>query len=1791
MAKLKSTQIYGNLDVTGEIHGNASSSTKLKTPRQINGTNFDGTANITTEQWGKPRNIQIGKTSKSVNGSANVSWTLEDIGASDSAHSHGLLHSNLTVGVENTATDNGWSMINSSYNGFILKSIRANQNAPAWLLNNYAAGIAFGGGDTKGVMSVSYNGAYVRFAGGNGTKPVWNFTLKGSNARQYDLDMLYNATADNTANMIVKRDGNGNFKAGTITASLSGNASTATKLQTGRVITIGNTNRTFDGTANITWTVADIGAAPTNHTHTSNQITDATNANTANMIVKRDANGNFSAGTITASLSGNASTATKLATARQINGTNFDGTGNITTANWGTARNLKIGNYSVSVNGSGNYSWNLEQINGVCVGTGTGGNTNKYQKIGRIDVSSGNWVGCNGILYIMDIEYQRFSGALSIYVRSTDVVHNQQIKLKWLSIDNPNYVDKVYLVKSSNRVYDIYIKTFETYTTIRFYFIPFTGVGCVTLTGSQALVDSITPLYTSSYAETIATRLATARQINGTNFDGTANITTANWGTARNIQIGNTTRSVNGSGNYTWSLSDIGAAASNHSHNSIASRGRVTCETGTTKPAVTGGLSMTEAYNNGYPVTYGNVLTMSTGSGGSTQLLLEWNGTSGATGRAYIRNKRDMYDASWSSWSQIYTSTHKPSPSDIGAASSDHSHNHLNNYYTSRPTSANVSVIGDGHLRTFKVTSSMTTAKPYNDGHILHFEWDNNNGYSSQIFIGNSSDPKMQIRGMSSGTWGDWHTVYSTNNKPTPAAIGAAPSSHTHDRISGPNSNLVQVNQPNDYAGLAKKNNVNIDTWYGFSISNKCSGQSVAVDGVAFSVNARTGEIYTPAKLTSSMDTGTHLSGANGKAIINSTSNSEYVVLAKAESTNGKFTLAKWTTRFVLNYIANTSVSANKNEVTKQLVLLHENGNSDFPGTVTAPTFKGALTGNASTATTLQTARTINGTSFNGSGNITTANWGTARTITIGSAGKSVNGSGNVSWSLSEIGAVPAATGSSITIHADNDASTTTEYLMLKAGHNELKITTSGGGSTVTKGQDKLTFNGNVVYHAGKKPTAADVGALPLSGGKMTGNIGFSGSGYSGTAIVFEGSDANAAYLGLGAGGLTVIGSGESTSKVKQSSGYGAGSEKMFVASDEEIIFLSNMQDGWDASKQVTIDRAGVVVAPQGVKGNLTGNASTSTKLQNIRSINGTNFDGTGNITTANWGTARNIQIGNTTRSVNGSGNYTWSLSDIGAAPSSHTHSSLKGARGGNPISSSVSTGYLQYNYGIDKNTAGLFPWVSNANGLLTINKHEGNYYSQLGFSSNGKLYYRNFEGVALNTTTGWSEIAFTTSVVNAANKLQTARTINGTNFDGTANITTANWGTARSITIGNSGKSVNGSANVTWSLSEIGAVPVSTGSSIKIHADSDASSTDEYLLLKAGHNELKIMSSAGGTTATKGADKLTFNGSIVYHTGRKPTLSELGAAASSHTHTSAQISDATASNNANTVVKRDGSGNFNAGRITLSNWIYCSGNTGIYFNTHGGGWYMTDTTWIRAYGDKSIYTKKDIKADGKLYAGSAQINGGMNATGWVSGSGITSVGGWYEVTKGEAMKLRSGSGNIIFMPVEGTSMVQLYPNGNNTGNLGTADIRWSRIYTVNGMNQSSDSRYKTNIETVNTSDCFEMIKNIDVYTYILLGEDKRKLSRQQLIEKTQENKNNIEIGVIAQDIAKFKYGKYIVEKGDSSENEDSFYAISPYNLTSATIAALKEEINLRESLESKVETLESEIQELKSLVTQLLNR
>jgi hypothetical protein len=143
-------------------------------------------------------------------------------------------------------------------------------------------------------------------------------TFDGSTARTFAV----NATNLNTVSTVVARDGSGNFSAGTITASLSGNATTATTATTANAtaaaLTAGTyltSAGTFNGSTARTFAV------------------DATDANTASKVVARDASGNFSAGTITATLNGNASTATSATSSTNATNATNVGITNDTTTN------------------------------------------------------------------------------------------------------------------------------------------------------------------------------------------------------------------------------------------------------------------------------------------------------------------------------------------------------------------------------------------------------------------------------------------------------------------------------------------------------------------------------------------------------------------------------------------------------------------------------------------------------------------------------------------------------------------------------------------------------------------------------------------------------------------------------------------------------------------------------------------------------------------------------------------------------------------------------------------------------------------------------------------------------------------------------------------------------------------------------------------------------------------------------------------------------------------------------------------------------------------------------------------------------------------------------------------------------------------------------------------------------------------------------------------------------------------------------------------------------------------
>ena len=82
--------------------------------------------------------------------------------------------------------------------------------------------------------------------------------------------------------------------------------------------------------------------------------------------------------------------------------------------------------------------------------------------------------------------------------------------------------------------------------------------------------------------------------------------------------------------------------------------------------------------------------------------------------------------------------------------------------------------------------------------------------------------------------------------------------------------------------------------------------------------------------------------------------------------------------------------------------------------------------------------------------------------------------------------------------------------------------------------------------------------------------------------------------------------------------------------------------------------------------------------------------------------------------------------------------------------------------------------------------------------------------------------------------------------------------------------------------------------------------------------------------------------------------------------------------------------------------WLYLGNGTGlagIYWQTYGGGWYMEDTTWLRSYASKSVYTgtgivRSDRVDGGGWIAGTHQ--GAFQAYAATSGSAGSYYQGWY---------------------------------------------------------------------------------------------------------------------------------------------------------------------------------------------------
>ncbi|HBP3894683.1 TPA: tail fiber protein [Escherichia coli] len=431
--------------------------------------------------------------------------------------------------------------------------------------------------------------------------------------------------------------------------------------------------------------------------------------------------------------------------------------------------------------------------------------------------------------------------------------------------------------------------------------------------------------------------------------------------------------------------------------------------------------------------------------------------------------------------------------------------------------------------------------------------------------------------------------------------------------------------------------------------------------------------------------------------------------------------------------------------------------NINLPGVNT--TGNQNTTGNAATATKLQTARTINGVSFDGSANISLspANIGCPASptgwLTTGSNGGAIttaqlvtllqnNGAFNTkswiarcAWAYANSATIPnSETGCGViplagaVIEVFNNGSSSNNYTI-----RITTATTASVSGALTNAEFIYVFNGTSyspgwrrAYNTKNKPTAADVGALPLSGGALTGGLTSSGE------IVSK--YANGFRIAYGSFGFFIRNDGSNTYFMLTASGDTLGS--------------------WNGLRPITINNTSGAVSignglnvTGGVNGSLNGNASTATKLQTARKISGVSFDGSADITL----TAANVSA----FARRATGTY---ADASGAVPWNAESGAYNVTRSGDS--------YIVANFYIGVGCCRTLQ-------IRAHYKNGGLYYRSsrdgYGFEEDWTQIYTKKDSIPGVNADGNQN---TTGNAATATKLQTARKIAGVAFDGSADIT-----------------------------------------------------------------------------------------------------------------------------------------------------------------------------------------------------------------------------------------------------------------------------------------------------------------------------------------------------------------------------------------------------------------------------------
>lgn len=308
--------VRANQFIGATLSGNAFTASQLETPRRINGVVFDATQDITVPAAAE---TLTGNTLNSTvtTSTLNRVGTLVELNIADAGATIGSgsqLKMLVDAGVPTVRSSTGQLNFDIGSSGPDISFVNASTSV---MLGGPNAPAVIGDNTTNlGINGYKFNNVYANNFLGNASTSTLATTA--NNLVGGGLGSIPFQTAANTTSFV--NLGSDGFVLRARPSGPNWEALSFEQLNRGSFLTFVNTNT----------------SAPVSAFNSSSPVTisvDATSTNTASKVVVRDSNGDFAAGTITANLtgnvSGNATTATRLQTARTINGVPFDGTANI----------------------------------------------------------------------------------------------------------------------------------------------------------------------------------------------------------------------------------------------------------------------------------------------------------------------------------------------------------------------------------------------------------------------------------------------------------------------------------------------------------------------------------------------------------------------------------------------------------------------------------------------------------------------------------------------------------------------------------------------------------------------------------------------------------------------------------------------------------------------------------------------------------------------------------------------------------------------------------------------------------------------------------------------------------------------------------------------------------------------------------------------------------------------------------------------------------------------------------------------------------------------------------------------------------------------------------------------------------------------------------------------------------------------------------------------------------------------------------------------------------------------